>query len=107
VSGELDANESAVYVIWAQAGQTLTVNADGRVQFTILDENGMLLDTGTGSHILVATLPASGDYYVIAMAPAENGRYSYTLHTIISNSLPLPATVQSQSAPQLEHIFGG
>lgn len=105
VSGELSANESAAYVLWAQAGQTLTVNTSGNLQFTILDENGMLLDTETGTKALVATLPSNGDYYVVAEAPTENGRYSYTLHTLISNRLPLSAAVPFQSIQELEHII--
>lgn len=105
VQGELNAHEAAVYVVWAQAGQMLTINTDGFMQFTVLDENGMLLAAEPGTGVMAATLPANGDYYVIVEAPAENGRYPYTLHILISHTLSAPAAVQSQPTPQPERIL--
>lgn len=94
VNGSLGHSQSVRYVLWAQAGQTMTVQSwsDGGLVFvTIQDANGRVIGSTGGGSSWQGVLPAHGDYFVTLGTSAMGGGVNYSLRIdIVFGSSPNP-----------------
>ncbi len=95
VDGYLGSGQGVRYVLWALAGQTMTIRpwADNSPVFvTIQRANGRLLGSTSGSQPWQGVLPASGDYYITASTSGMGRGTNYSLRIdIVYGSTPDPA----------------
>ncbi|MCC6166807.1 MAG: hypothetical protein IT329_06220 [Caldilineaceae bacterium] len=94
VDGYLNSGQGARYVLWARAGQTMTIQAwsDQQLVFVAIHRaNGQLLGTTGGGQSWQGVLPADGDYYVTISTSAMGAGTDYSLRIdILSGPAPAP-----------------
>lgn len=88
LDGYLGSGQSAHYVLWARAGQTMTVQSwsDQQLVFvTVRRADGRRLGSTGGGNSWQGTLPASGDYYVTIGTSAMGAGTNYTLRIDVND----------------------
>lgn len=88
VDGYLGSGQGVRYVLWARAGQTMTVQpwSDSQLVFVAIHRAyGDLLGTTSGNQPWQGVLPANGDYYITASTSAMGAGTNYSLRIDITS----------------------
>lgn len=95
VDGYLSSGQGVRYVLWALAGQTMTIQpwSDREPVFvTIQSATGRLLGTTSGQRAWQTVLPSGGDYFITASTSALGSGTNYSLRIdVVFGSSPSPS----------------